>query len=191
MPKNRYLFWILLLLFISSCKSRNTTVWNQIDYTNSVYVNNETLKKELISYVDSVKLHKVPANIIIAYLSVLNDSTTRFEVTYDYSANRFKSNPFLFTSKIKDRTIFFCLKENIVLENGKSTSLFSNDSSIIENIMKEHLPKEYEEVENYKKAGVLERDYIIDDGDNILDLTFVKNKLVRKQMRNGYIKGIN
>ncbi len=188
--KSNIFIFVTLTILIISCNNKIDKIENTEVCYHEVFINNKILKTEIAEYINFVNQHAIDSNIVIAYFSILNDSTTHFEITYSYRANVFRQNPFLFTVKVNNKVVFFCVKENIIIKDNQTNNFFNNDTLIIYNIMKEYLPNEYKSYLRFKETGILERNHIFDDGVNILDLIFVKDKLFKKRMRRGHIQKI-
>lgn len=183
MFNKKTIFCLAVLAILTSCNK-------QIDNDNTIIIN-PVLRDEIAEYIKYTNGHVKDSAIVVVYFSVENDSTTRFEMIYSERADIFIHNPFLFTAKVSNKTVFFSMKENIVKKGDITSNFFSNDTTVIYDILKKYLPKEYKRQLEYNKAGIYYIDeYILDDTENILDLTFVKDSLIKKEMRGGLIQGI-
>ncbi|NLO72310.1 MAG: hypothetical protein GX102_15480 [Porphyromonadaceae bacterium] len=184
MFNKKTIFCLAVLALLTSCNK-------QIDNDNTIIINNPVLRDEIAEYIKYTNGHVKDSAIVVVYFSVVNDSTNRFEITYSQNAVFFMQNPFLFTAKVSNKTVFFSMKENIVKKGDITSNFFSNDTTVIYDILKKYLPKEYKRQLEYNKTGIYYIDeYILDDTENILDLTFVKDSLIKKEMRGGLIQGI-
>lgn len=150
---------------------------------NDVYleINNKELEQQIIEYTEytdsTTIIHPYVLNV---YCLEINDSTNRYIIQGDIDPSIFKMIPYHFICKVGGRDVFFTMLSGIVKKDWGKRNFFNLKESAYVDFMKKYFPEDYKYyIENKEKKVQINYE------PNLCYLTFVQDKLVKKEMRRG------
>jgi hypothetical protein len=171
MVRNIYIL-ILFLIFIS-CSQNYTAEYLEIS--------NSELKSQIIEYVNHTDslLVKTPYSIDVCCMNV-NDSTTRYVISSNIDSKTLRMFPYHFICKVNGRDIYFVMLAGIVKKDWGKRNFFNLKTTTKIEYMRKNFPEEYRKYKNKIDDGV----FILYEPE-MCYLTFIEDKLVKKEMRRG------
>jgi len=170
----KIIVFLVLLLFVSCTKEKQQNV-------TFLEINNNALNKQILDYIQMVKLHNKERPFIIRVFCLsINDSTTRYVISSDIEPDMIKKMPYHFVCKVGKQDVFFTMLAGIVRKDWGKLNFFNLKNSEYKHFIKEHFPNDYELA--LKKR---QKDHITLYEPEMCYLTFVYDKLVKKEMRRG------
>jgi len=178
------LFYFLLLLLLCSCKSKH----QQDDIF--LEINNKELEKQIVEYknqTDSLLGDK--SYFLQVYCMEVNDSTNRYVITSEISEKMLDVLPYHFVCKVDGQDVYFTMLAGIERVHWPPHNFFKLKQSVYEQFMKKHFPENYKTyMDNKRKKAegieVYETMFDLYEPD-MYYLTFVRDKLVKKESRSG------
>ena len=177
---------LLLVLLFTSCNS-NKNHENHENYY--LEINNKELTKQIIEYkhfIDS--LCQGRSFVLTVYCCELNDSANKYVISKESSAFGFPINSYNFKCKVEDFDVLFIMVSGLVNspDYGKTDlNFFKVKQPVILEDIKKYFPEEYKyfiKNGNFPPPDMFEPE--------ILHLTFVRDKLVKKIYRRGSFKDV-
>lgn len=169
----RLIYIFLFILLLTSCNQNRN-----VDYLE---ISNHELKSQIIDYIRHTDSSLVNEPYIINVCCMnINDSTTRYVISSDINTETLDMLPYHFVCKVNDRDIYFIMLAGIVKKDWGKRNFFQLKKATALEYMKKNFPEEYR---MYVKK--------IDDGifityePEMCYLTFIEDKLVKKEMRSG------
>ena len=170
---------LTIFLLLTSCQVVKQQPDNYI-----IEINNKELSKQIVEYkhfIDS--LSKGRPFVINVYCSEINDSVNKYIVDKTSSGFGFYSYPYHFKCKVNDFEVFFIMVSGLVNspDYGKTDlNFFIVKQSIILEDLKNYFPEDYK---CFMKNGNFPPPDLFEP--EILHLTFVREKLVKKTYKRG------
>lgn len=153
-------------------------------------INNKELERQIIeyaSYTDSTMNNST--YILNVYCFEVNDSTSRYVISSDIEPKSMKDIPYHFICKVGERDVFFTMLAGVVRKDWGKRNFFILKESAYVDFVEKYFPekyKEYLEFERKKLAGTPIPEKLLDFYEpEMCYLTFVYDKLVKKEMRSG------
>lgn len=173
----KYLFTtVILLTACSETRKQQTDLYLEI---NNLELSGQIM--EYKNYLDSTLSNK-PYILRVSCFEI-NDSTSKYVISSDIQAYSFAMEPYHFKCKLNKTDVYFTMASGIVKSNdyGKTNNNFFkvSQNAIIEDV-KKYFPKDYQ---YYLKYGQYPMNYIYDP--ELLYLTFIENRLVKKTYKRG------
>lgn len=169
------IIFLALVVLLISC--------NIVNKQSNVYLdlNNKQLEQQIINYSKySDSLNKDRTYILRVYCSEVNDSTNRFVIESNIDIELIKMMPYHFICKVDGHEVFFTMLSGIVKKDWGKRNFFNLKQSSYLDLMKQYFPEEYK---NYiKNEKTFPR--VIYEPD-LCYLTFINDKLVKKEMKRG------
>lgn len=139
------------------------------------------LEQQISDYIRTTELeNKGRPFVIIVFCLNINDSTTRYVISSEINPEAVKMMPYHFVCKIGKRDVFFTMLAGIVRKDWGKRNFFNLKEEAYLEFMKKYFPNDYKLLKEKKQKG-----YIILYEPDMCYLTFVYDKLVKKEMRRG------
>ena len=174
---------LLLILLFTSCKS------NKNNENYYLEINNKELIKQIIEYKHFIEsLNQANSFVLKIYCLELNDSVNKYVISKESSAFGFSNNSYNFKCKVEDFDVLFIMVSGLVNspDYGKTNlNFFKVKQSIILEDIKKYFPEDYK---YFMKNGNFPPPDIFEP--EILHLTFIRDKLVKKAYKRGYFRDV-
>jgi len=174
---------LLLILLFTSCKS------NKNNENYYLEINNKELIKQIIEYKHFIEsLNQANSFVLKIYCLELNDSVNKYVISKESSAFGFLNNSYNFKCKVEDFDVLFIMVSGLVNspDYGKTNlNFFKVKQSIILEDIKKYFPEDYK---YFMKNGNFPPPDMFEP--EILHLTFIRGKLVKKAYKRGYFRDV-
>ena len=165
----------VVMFFVSSCITN--------DKGKNVYldINNKVLEQQIIEYEKYTESkNKNRSYILRIYCSEINDSTYRYIIEGIIDPELIKMMTYHFKCKIGEHEVFFTMLAGIVKKDLGRRNFFKIKTTAFVDFMQNYFPNDYKYyIEN--KGKEMQTIY----EPEMCYLTFVQDKLVKKEMRKG------
>lgn len=167
--------FLVMMLIITSCTAEKKQ--------DDVYlkINNKELEYQIIEYTKIVESEiKNRSFVITVYCAEVNDSTSRYMINGIIDPKMVKMIPYHFICKVGEHDVFFTMLPGIVKKDSGKRNFFDLKESAYSDFMEKYFPKDYK----YYKENKQKEFQVMYEPD-MCYLTFVYDKLVKKEMKSG------